>query len=57
MSEQELRTMMAPSSGLLWSPWFRIIADRFLATWWGDLEKTLDTDAMVDKETIHRILE
>lgn len=50
----ELQQMMRPSSGLLWSPWFRIIAEQFLVHWWADLDKTLTTDAFVDHSTIHR---
>ncbi len=49
--------MMDPASGLLWSPWFRIIADKFLGTWWESLDRTLETDDMVDRDTIHRILD
>ena len=45
---------MKPESGLLWSPWFRIIAERFLPAWWEDLDKTLNTDEMCDLQTIHR---
>jgi isopentenyldiphosphate isomerase len=30
----ELQAMMKPSSGLLWSPWFKIIAEKFLPHWW-----------------------
>lgn len=52
----ELQQMMAPSSGLLWSPWFRIIADRFLERWWSDLDTTLTTDKHCDWQTIHKIL-
>jgi len=57
VSEGELREMMAQRNGLLWSPWFRIIAEKFLATWWKDLDRTLDTDAMLDRETIHHIMD
>lgn len=57
VTESELREMMAPSNGLLWSPWFRIIADRFLSSWWSDLDRTLKTDAAADWKTIHHILE
>ena len=32
-----------PESGLLWSPWFRIIATKFLGTWWADLTQTITT--------------
>merc|ERR1712070_206917 len=45
--------MMANSS-LLWSPWFRIIAERFLAPWWDDLEAAITTGKFVDIDTIHR---
>jgi len=41
-------------SELLWSPWFRIIVQRFLAPlWWEDLKTTLTTDRFVDGK-IHR---
>ena len=50
----ELKAMMEPSSGLTWSPWFRIIVERFLEPWWKDLDTTLNTDKMVDAKTIHR---
>eukprot|EP01041_Mallomonas_annulata_P003323 gene3323-6577_t len=50
----ELQSMMDPNSGLLWSPWFRIIAEHFLPHWWEDLDITLKTDKFVDKETIYR---
>ena len=51
---EELKHMMRPESGLLWSPWFRIIVERFLVHWWKDLNRTLTTDDFVDTETIHR---
>jgi isopentenyl-diphosphate delta-isomerase len=48
--------MMAPASGLAWSPWFRIIADRWLAGWWGDLEGALrGEECHVDRARVHRI--
>mmetsp|Transcript_36327 Transcript_36327/g.82298 ORF Transcript_36327/g.82298 Transcript_36327/m.82298 type:complete len:314 (-) Transcript_36327:4-945(-) len=50
----ELRDIMQPSSGLAWSPWFRIITERFLVKWWDDLTETLTTDRHVDLENIHR---
>lgn len=50
----ELQDMMKPSSGLLWSPWFRIIAEQFLVHWWKDLDVTLTTDRYVDYKTIYR---
>lgn len=52
---EELRAMMAPGSGLKWSPWFRIIAEKWLPTWWGDLDAALATDKHVDAATVHRI--
>ena len=50
----ELREMMAPSSGLLWSPWFRIIAEHLLEGWWRDLDHTLGSNDSVDPR-IYRI--
>lgn len=38
----------------LWSPWFRIIARRFLDEWWADLDAALTTDKYVDTKAIHR---
>eukprot|EP00238_Polyblepharides_amylifera_P004706 CAMPEP_0196582916 /NCGR_PEP_ID=MMETSP1081-20130531/41259_1 /TAXON_ID=36882 /ORGANISM="Pyramimonas amylifera, Strain CCMP720" /LENGTH=255 /DNA_ID=CAMNT_0041903637 /DNA_START=263 /DNA_END=1033 /DNA_ORIENTATION=+ len=52
----ELQAMMNPASGLRWSPWFRIIAEKFLPMWWDDLDKTLNTDEFVDVKSIHRVL-
>ena len=49
-----LKEMMSEDSGLLWSPWFRIITERFLVNWWKDLRETLDTPRYVDVESIHR---
>lgn len=54
VSHDELNRMMEPDSGLLWSPWFRIIAERFLGRWWDDLNATLTTDKCVDLKKIHR---
>lgn len=50
----ELQSMMDPSSGLLWSPWFRIIAKKFLEKWWIDLDLTLSTNKFVNYEKIFR---
>ena len=50
----ELKEMMLPSSGLLWSPWFRIIVEKFLVHWWEDLNTTLTTEKFVDYTTIYR---
>ncbi|KAJ1414787.1 isopentenyl-diphosphate delta-isomerase type 1 fused to squalene synthase [Ochromonadaceae sp. CCMP2298] len=54
VTQEELRAMMDPSSGLLWSPWFRIIAEQFLPHWWADLKSTLTTEKHVDLIRIHR---
>lgn len=48
-----LQKMMKPSSGLLWSPWFRIIAEKFLVHWWSDLDVTINTNRFNDN-MIHR---
>ena len=56
VTRDELREMMDPKSGLRWSPWFRIIADKFLDTWWGDLENCLNTEKHVDLETVHEVM-
>jgi len=56
VNQDELKRMMDPSTGLKWSPWFRIIAEKFLTKWWADLEDTLTTDKHVDLHTIHRVL-
>ena len=54
VTQDQLKQMMAPSSGMLWSPWFRIIAEQFLPYWWSDLNATLTTNEWVDYKTIHR---
>ena len=56
VTQDELAAMMAPASGLSWSPWFRIIAQRFLPRWWADLDETLLTDKHVDAKTIHKVM-
>ena len=53
---KELKKMMDKSSGLRWSPWFRIIAEKFLYQWWGDLDAALGTDKYVDVKTIHKVM-
>ncbi len=57
VTEAELLQMMDPSNGLLWSPWFRIIATKFLSAWWKDLDQTLNTDDAADWKTVHHILD
>jgi len=56
VDEAELKAMMAPSSGLAWSPWFRIIAERWLPAWWRDLDEVLEKGAHVDAATVHRVM-
>ncbi|KAJ1480908.1 putative type 1 isopentenyl-diphosphate delta-isomerase 1 [Baffinella frigidus] len=55
VSMPELMAQMMPESGQLWSPWFRIIASRFLVPlWWSNLGDTLTTQVHFDPKTIHR---
>lgn len=49
----QLQDMLKDPS-LKWSPWFRIIVDKFLIFWWADLTRTLNTDSFHDYHTIHR---
>jgi isopentenyl-diphosphate Delta-isomerase len=55
VTRQQLADMMHPDSGLTWSPWFRIIADRFLDLWWQELDAALSSDKFVDTVTVHRL--
>ena len=55
VDQEELREMMEFTSGLKWTPWFRIIAQNFLFDWWRDLDRVLSSDAFVDLKTIHRL--
>ena len=55
VTRDELRSMMADPT-LRWSPWFRIICERFLDTWWEDLDATIGSDAHVDLGTIHEVM-
>ena len=50
----ELQSMMKSNSGLLWSPWFRIIVEKFLVHWWDDLDRTMNTNDFVDCQRIYR---
>ena len=54
VSFEELEIMMKEESGLLWSPWFRIIEKKILKKWWEDLEVTMNSDKFVDYEKIFR---
>ena len=46
---KELQEMMKPSSGLLWSPWFKIIAEKFLPHWWA---VSVDFMILTSRDTI-----
>ena len=46
--------MISPESGLIWSPWFRIVADKLLLTWWADLKKVLETEDYTNYTNIIR---
>eukprot|EP00596_Hydrurales_sp_CCMP1899_P005038 CAMPEP_0119051122 /NCGR_PEP_ID=MMETSP1177-20130426/72846_1 /TAXON_ID=2985 /ORGANISM="Ochromonas sp, Strain CCMP1899" /LENGTH=760 /DNA_ID=CAMNT_0007030225 /DNA_START=123 /DNA_END=2405 /DNA_ORIENTATION=+ len=50
----QLQKMMDKNSGMLWSPWFRIIVEKFLIHWWQDLDRTLNTNDFIDYKTIYR---
>lgn len=50
---EELAEMMDASSGISWSPWFRILAERFLPTWWANLETALHSDEFLDGQIHH----
>lgn len=56
VTQEELSAMMAPGSGMVWSPWFRIIAKNFLMTWWNDLDAVIDSGAHADYARIHKIM-
>lgn len=55
VTHAELQEMMHPDSGLRWSPWFRIIAEHFLARWWGNLDSILAEKGPLDPR-IHKIM-
>lgn len=58
VTEPELRAMMADPA-LKWSPWFRLIAERFLPGWWADLNAVLLPGQGVahrNYATIHHLL-
>ena len=56
VTQGELREMMSSESGLLWSPWFRIIVENFLWGWWDDVEGVLVQGKHMDTETVHKIM-
>jgi isopentenyl-diphosphate delta-isomerase len=56
VSQQSLLEMMDDSS-LLFSPWFRIIVNKWVIGsngWWNDLKTTMNTDTFCDYEGISR---
>ena len=52
VSLDELQAMLKDTS-LLFSPWFRLIVQKWLVTWWKNLDKAMTTQAFCDYETIH----
>ena len=57
VSPEELRDMMKEEKGLRWSPWFRIIVEKFLWKWWENIDEVFATDKFVDEQNIHEVLE
>eukprot|EP00300_Choanocystis_sp_HF-7_P015024 c18910_g1_i2.p1 GENE.c18910_g1_i2~~c18910_g1_i2.p1 ORF type:complete len:691 (+),score=152.13 c18910_g1_i2:46-2118(+) len=55
VTEHQLQQLMSPAMGLLWSPWFALIVEQFLHSWWADLKTTLTTNRYVDCRNIHRL--
>jgi len=53
VSREELREMMRPDSGLLWSPWFRIIVENFLDKWWADLDAAVGSNRFLETDKVH----
>lgn len=58
---QDVLSEMMNDPSLLFSPWFRIICQRWLVTdsttgadWWKNLTTAMNTDKLCDYETIHR---
>ena len=55
VTRAELQELMQPASKLLWSPWFRALAETRLQTWWEDLDATLLSNRFADTLQIHRL--
>ncbi len=63
VTQAKLLEMFADKD-LLFSPWFRIIANRWMISssgasaekggWWDDLDRTMNTNDFCDYESIHR---
>lgn len=43
-----------PCEDNLWSPWFRIIVERFAREWWLNLNDAIKTNKYMDTVNIHR---
>ena len=56
VTQAGLEAMLDPASGLAWSPWFRIIATKWLPGWWADLEAALAGGKHVDAGRVHRVM-
>lgn len=52
VTADELTTMLRDTT-LLFSPWFRLIVQKWLLMWWKDLKKAMTTDAFCDYINIH----
>ena len=48
---------MMKEERLVWSPWFRIMVDRFLWKWWENIDEVFATDKFVGEQSIHEVLE
>jgi isopentenyl-diphosphate delta-isomerase len=62
VTQDELQGMLADPA-LSWSPWFRIIADKFLGQWWESLDTLLLQDqggggggGLLDRRKIHKVI-
>ncbi|XP_035688628.1 isopentenyl-diphosphate Delta-isomerase 1-like [Branchiostoma floridae] len=55
INKEQLRHFLetAKEEGRPITPWFQLIVDRFLYSWW---DKLHDVDSLKDQDTIHRIL-
>ncbi|OWF50783.1 isopentenyl-diphosphate Delta-isomerase 1-like [Mizuhopecten yessoensis] len=56
VSKEELQKLFgeADTTGTLLTPWFKLIADKFLYKWWSDLN---DLSSHVDHTNIHRMID
>lgn len=57
VSMYELKELLAeemnPNSGVLLTPWFKLISDKFLFDWWSKLDRI---ETLKDEKTIHRFV-